>query len=83
MYSNQQINLRDLSCLLRCSLLLNARLQNWHLYFFSGVAVDFLVGVAPVTDAAAVAVAVAGILPLQFECRLEIEAQWWRAGGME
>lgn len=29
-------NLRDLSCLLRCSLLLKARLQNWHLYFFSG-----------------------------------------------
>lgn len=28
--------LRDLSCRLRCSLLLNARLQNWHLYFFSG-----------------------------------------------
>ena len=27
--------LRDRSCLLRCSLLLNARLQNWHLYFFS------------------------------------------------
>lgn len=26
----------DLSCLLRCSLLLKARLQNWHLYFFSG-----------------------------------------------
>ena len=29
-------NLRDLSCRLRCSLLLKARLQNWHLYFFSG-----------------------------------------------
>lgn len=29
-------NLRDLSCLLRCSLRLKARLQNWHLYFFSG-----------------------------------------------
>jgi hypothetical protein len=27
--------LRDRSCLLRCSLLLNALLQNWHLYFFS------------------------------------------------
>ena len=26
-------NLRDLSCRLRCSLRLNARLQNWHLYF--------------------------------------------------
>ena len=29
-------HLRDLSCLLRCSLLEKARLQNWHLYFFSG-----------------------------------------------
>ena len=28
-------NLRDLSCRERCSLLLNARAQNWHLYFFS------------------------------------------------
>lgn len=29
-------NVRDLSCLLRCSLLLKALLQNWHLYFRSG-----------------------------------------------
>jgi len=29
-------DLRDLSCLLRCSLLEKALLQNWHLYFFSG-----------------------------------------------
>ena len=35
-------NLRDLSCLLRCSLLEKARLQNWHLYFFSG-SDDFLI----------------------------------------
>lgn len=33
-------NLRDLSCLLRCSLLLKALLQNWHLYFFSGTMDD-------------------------------------------
>jgi hypothetical protein len=33
----------DLSCLLRCSLLLKARLQNWHLYFFSGASDDFLI----------------------------------------
>lgn len=33
-------NLRDLSCLLRCSLLLKALLQNWHLYFFSGAKAD-------------------------------------------
>ena len=30
-------DLRDLSCRLRCSLLLNARLQKEHLYFFSAV----------------------------------------------
>lgn len=30
------LDIRDRSCLLLCSLLLNARLQNWHLYFFSG-----------------------------------------------
>jgi len=34
-------HLRERSCLLRCSLLLNARLQNWHLYFFSGAEVFF------------------------------------------
>ncbi len=43
-------NIRDLSCRLRCSLLLKARLQNWHLYFFSGARVDFLMVFA---DAAA------------------------------
>lgn len=35
--------LRERSWRLRCSLLLNARLQNWHLYFFSGADV-FLAG---------------------------------------
>jgi hypothetical protein len=29
-------DLRERSWRLRCSLLLKARLQNWHLYFFSG-----------------------------------------------
>jgi hypothetical protein len=36
-------NVRDRSCRLRCSLLLNALLQNWHLYFFSGARDDFRV----------------------------------------
>jgi hypothetical protein len=36
-------DLRDRSCLLLCSLRLKARLQNWHLYFFSGAEV-FLAG---------------------------------------
>ena len=33
--------IRDLSCLLLCSLLLKARLQYWHLYFFSGAVAVF------------------------------------------
>jgi hypothetical protein len=36
----EEINLRDLSWRLRCSLRLNALLQNWHLYFFSGASDD-------------------------------------------
>jgi hypothetical protein len=36
---------RDRSCLLRCSLLLKARAQNWHLYFLSGCVVDVFRGV--------------------------------------
>lgn len=35
---------RDLSCLLLCSLLLKARLQNWHLYFFSAPMEVFRIG---------------------------------------
>lgn len=53
-------NLRDLSCRLRCSLRLNARLQNWHLYFFSGVLVAFFGVEAEADDA--VAAAEAGIV---------------------
>jgi len=48
------MDLRDLSCLLLCSLRLNARLQYWHLYFFSGTPADFFTG-------AGAAEAVAGI----------------------
>ena len=39
------VDLRDRSCRLLCSLLLKARLQYWHLYFFSA-GVDFFAGVA-------------------------------------
>ena len=54
-------NLRDLSCLLLCSLRLNARLQNWHLYFFSGTTDAFREGVG--AEAVGLeAVAAAGIL---------------------
>ena len=41
--TGEGIDLRERSCLLRCSLRLKARLQNWHLYFFSGAEV-FLAG---------------------------------------
>jgi hypothetical protein len=34
--TNQTTYVCDLSCRLRCSDRLNALLQNWHLYFFSG-----------------------------------------------
>ena len=52
------IYVRDRSCLLRCSDLLKARWQNWHLYFRSGAAREGFreAGV----DAASVAVAGAG-----------------------
>lgn len=35
------MHIRDRSCLLRCSLLLKARWQNWHLYFRSGTREGF------------------------------------------
>jgi hypothetical protein len=38
----KSVYLRDRSCRLRCSLRLNARLQYWHLYFFSGTEAVFL-----------------------------------------
>jgi hypothetical protein len=50
-----QTNLRDRSCRLRCSLRLKARLQYWHLYFFSGADAAFR-GVV-VEDEASVVVA--------------------------
>lgn len=50
-------HVRDLSCLLRCSLLLNALAQYWHLYFLSGCAADVFRGAGV---AAAVATDVGG-----------------------
>ena len=35
------LHIRDRSCRLRCSLLLKALLQNWHLYFRSGASEGF------------------------------------------
>lgn len=55
--NKDQIGLRDRSCLLRCSLRLKARLQYWHLYFFSGADAVFR-GVVVVEDEASVVVAI-------------------------
>jgi hypothetical protein len=66
---NIRINLRDLSCLLRCSLRLKARLQNWHLYFFSGTEVDFRTGEVAV-EAVEVAMSAPGIVAGDGYCRL-------------
>jgi hypothetical protein len=52
------MDLRDRSCRLRCSLRLKARLQYWHLYFFSGAAATFF-GVFVVAVAAALAASAA------------------------
>lgn len=49
-------DLRDLSCLLLCSDLLKARLQNWHWYFLTG-------GGAPVAADDALRLAVGETLP--------------------
>lgn len=59
------LDLRDLSCRLRCSLLEKARLQNWHLYFFSGAPPEaFLAadGDAVLGAITLIAAAAAGIL---------------------
>ena len=59
--NNQKNNshLRDRSCRLRCSLRLKARLQNWHLYFFSGADTAFRgVEVEVEVDGSEVAVAI-------------------------
>lgn len=44
--AEDQLDLRERSCLLRCSLLLKARAQNWHLYFFSGASDDLRLAAA-------------------------------------
>lgn len=60
-------NLRDLSWRLRCSLRLKARLQNWHLYFFSG---------APVALRVVEGVLVAGTMGIS-----EAGIVLWESGG--
>lgn len=45
-------NIRDRSCRLRCSLLLKARAQYWHLYFLSGCAREAFRGTGVVAASA-------------------------------
>ena len=66
---NARKYLRDLSCLLLCSLLLNARLQNWHLYFFSGAADAFRFGVGAEASVGLMVVAEGGMLKCSGFCR--------------
>jgi len=53
--------LRDRSCLLLCSLRLKARLQNWHLYFFSGATEGFRLAEGDVDEAGMTETEAAGI----------------------
>lgn len=63
MHLNGRSFVCDRSCLLRCSLLLNARLQNWHLYFLSGAAEEvFREAGVDEADAAGTATLAVGIL---------------------
>ena len=55
-------DIRDRSCLLRCSLLLKARLQNWHLYFLSGASEAFLVAGVDAAEDGMTATLAPGIL---------------------
>jgi hypothetical protein len=57
-------NVRDRSCRLRCSLLLKARAQYWHLYFLSGCAREAFrgTGVAAASVGGATATLAPGIL---------------------
>ena len=54
-------DLRDRSWRLRCSLRLKARLQNWHLYFFSGADVAFFGVVVVAADSGAVVAPAVGM----------------------
>ena len=80
-------NLRDLSCLLRCSLLLKARLQNWHLYFFSGAEADdlrLMVGEAePAAGRRVVDDEAAGMAEVEAEGVGVEEKMWWRGEDVE
>ena len=64
------MNLRDLSWRERCSLRLNARLQNWHLYFLSGTVTDVVFRGVDEADAGGgtAATLAPGILLLWYDC---------------
>lgn len=58
----KKLHIRDRSCLLRCSLRLKARLQNWHLYFLSGASEVFLVAGVDAAEDGMTATLAPGIL---------------------
>jgi hypothetical protein len=57
----EEVNIRERSCLLLCSLLLKARLQNWHLYFLSGASEVFRVAGVDAAEAGMTATLAPGI----------------------
>lgn len=60
--SPKESNIRDRSCLLLCSLLLKALLQNWHLYFLSGASEVFRVAGVDAAEVGMTATLAPGIL---------------------
>lgn len=64
-------HIRDRSCLLRCSLLLKARLQNWHLYFRSGAEEALRGAGVDAAEGGMTATLAAGILSTVSRCTAE------------
>jgi len=64
-------HIRDRSCLLRCSLLLKARLQNWHLYFLSGAEEALRGAGVDAAEGGMTATLAAGILSTVSRCSAE------------
>ena len=62
------MDLRDRSCLLRCSLLLKALLQNWHLYFLSGTSDPFLDAGVDKADVGRTATLAPGMVTERLRC---------------
>lgn len=72
-------NLRERSCLLRCSLLLKALLQNWHLYLRSGASEALREAGVDEADVGRTATLAPGILTARGRCRefFFFGCGWW------